>query len=806
MQVTDEEKKALLGGAGYFNDYVIKFPSVTITNETIHQESVSIKQAITGDGDLEFGGCIASTFEFEVSEVLTEELKGQEFTTELLVNNGNAARAKMGTYIAETVTQVNDNDYKKVVGYDAFYKMQDDVSDWYNSFFSNITQTTLKNFRQSLLLHFGVESEVQSLPNDNMTVAKTIDTTSNKITGQALLKMTCVLAGGFGIINRNGKFEITYLTSEPLYPEENLYPEETLYPEDGEFEYIGLNKDGTETFYPEYRSVTYEEYNVQCISCLILKTNKSSITATIGNDMSNPYIISGNYLLYGKTTEELNTIGNNIVNKFTSVVGYRPCDITTDGMAWLDIGSQIALEKKNDDIVAYLFSRELKGIQALTDTISAKGNKYRDNQTSVQDDIEDLKNKDDELDEKTDEISDSIDEVSGNLDDLAEKTTVSLKKTEDSIEAEVIRASNAEGELSGRITVTADAITQEVTRAKGEETKLSGRITLTAEQFSTELSNLSDSTDSRFTQTSNSITAEVTRATNEENSLSSRISITENGISQKVSKGDVCSEINQSSEQITLNSNRLVVNSSNFSLDRSGNGKIGGWNFGNGYMYSNGESFISTHSYTNYYQWNGYPYKSSLYQGKLICGVQTGVVSTGIPTTSYGYCDLSVAGFYSKDLDMSAGYLFAVDVKNGSVTTNTGAFTGSDRRLKTNISEIDEQYANDLIDDLKPSTYRMIDGKRTHSGFIADEVKRTAEKVLGTAENFAAYATVKIDEDKQEYAALRYEEFIAPLTKYCQCLKRDLKQEIEKNQQLQFQLLNLQGEFMILKQQILGGK
>lgn len=547
MQVTDEEKKALLGGAGYFNDYVIKFPSVTITNETIHQESVSIKQAITGDGDLEFGGCIASTFEFEVSEVLTEELKGQEFTAELLVNNGNAARAKMGTYIAETVTQVDDNDYKKVVGYDAFYKMQEDVSDWYNSFFSNITQTTLKNFRQSLLLHFGVESEVQSLPNDNMTVTKNIDTTSNKITGQALLKMTCVLTGGFGIINRDGKFEITYLTSEPLYPEENLYPEETLYPEDGEFEYIGLNEDGAEVVYPEYRSVTYEEYNVQRISCLILKTNKSSITATIGTDTSNPYIISGNYLLYGKTTEELNTIGNNIVNKFTSVVGYRPCEITTDGMAWLDIGSQIALEKKNDDIVAYLFSRELKGIQALTDTISAKGNKYRDNQTSVEDDIEDLKNKDDELDEKTDEISDTIDEVSGNLDDLAEKTTVSLKKNEDSI-------------------------TAEVTRAKGEEANLSARITLTAEEFSSELSNLSDSTSSRFAQTANSITAEVNRATNAESDLSASISL-------KIDKdddGQIISMINESADVITLNSNRLVVNSSNFTLDRYGNVSLSG--------------------------------------------------------------------------------------------------------------------------------------------------------------------------------------------------------------------------------------
>lgn len=779
MQVTDEEKKALLGGAGYFNDYVIKFPTVTITNETIHQESVSIKQAIAGDGDLEFGGCIASTFEFEVSEVLTEELKGQKFTAELLVNNGNAARAKMGTYIAETVTQVDDNDYKKVVGYDTFYKMQDDVSDWYNSFFSNIAQTTLKNFRQSLLLHFGVESEVQSLPNDNMTVTKTIDTTSNKITGQALLKMTCVLAGGFGIINRDGKFEITYLTSEPLYPEENLYPEETLYPEDGEFEYIGLNKDGTETFYPEYRSVTYEEYNVEHISCLILKTNKSSITATIGTDTSNPYIISGNYLLYGKTTEELNTIGNNIVNKFTSVIGYRPCDITTDGMAWLDIGSQIALEKKNDDIVAYLFSRELKGIQALTDTISAKGNKYRDNQTSVEDDIEDLKNKDDELDEKTDEISDSIDEVSGNLDDLAEKTTVSLKKTKDSIEAEVIRASNAEGELSGRITVTADAVNTEVTRAKGAEETLGGRITVTAGE----------------------VTQEVSRATSEENTLRASISL-------KIDKdddGQIISMINESADVITLNSNRLIVNSTNFTLDRNGTGSIGGWQFTNDCIYSKTNATFAS-SGTNYFL-GGWPYKIAMWQGKLICGIQVGSEFTsGPPVTNSGYCDLSVAGFYSKDHKQSNGYLFAVDVLNSSVTTNTGAFTASDRRLKTNINEIDEQYANNLIDDLKPSNYTMIDGKRTHSGFIADEVKQTAEKILGTVDNFAAYATVKIDENKEDYAALRYEEFIAPLVKYCQCLKRDLKQEIERNQQLQFQLLNLQGEFMILKQQILGGK
>lgn len=270
-------------------------------------------------------------------------------------------------------------------------------------------------------------------------------------------------------------------------------------------------------------------------------------------------------------------------------------------------------------------------------------------------------------------------------------------------------------------------------------------------------------------------------------------------INSKVSVGGVCSEINQSSEQIALNSNRLVVNSTNFKLDGSGNGSIGGWHFGNGYMYSDGEAFISTHSRTGYYSWDGFPYKATIMQGKLICGIQSGALDEAVPDTTRGYCDFSVAGIFAKDKKMSSGYLFAVGTENGVVTTNTGAFTASDRRLKTNITEIDEQYANDLIDGLKPSTYTMIDGKRTHSGFIADEVKMTAEKVLGTVDDFAAYATVQIDEDKKDYAALRYEEFIAPLTKYCQCLKRDLKQEIEGNRQLQSELLKLQCEVMTIK-------
>lgn len=860
LNLTDSEKECFYGRGTYFNDYEFNFPDLnfTIANETLHQESVTIKESICDSEDLQLGGCIASSCEFEVSELAGKELAGLEFTARLLVNDGKDAVVKMGKYRVDSAKRVNDKDYRKIVAYDALYDAQIDVSDWYNkvfyivseyeevvavgdiddlwehgdyyidnsgskppwiAFFANgavpeeahdttyldtstgklyeaqntskdennelyrwvevyqckrktttkriYAKTTLKKLRESLLNHLNISFIEQDLINDDVTIERTFDTSdTGEIIGTDILKYICELNAGFGKINRDGKFEVVQLTSAGLYPEETLYPSEDLYPEESNYELLSAEENEA-----NYISVAYEEYETEAITGVIVKSNSDDVGQVVGTK-DNAYMLTGNPLIYNKTSEDLTKIGQNIFAKIKEIT-YRPNTTTLEGLPYLETGDYYILTKNNDDVVSPIFTRTLAGVQALKDTFESKGNKLRINEDTQTSEIMSLQS-------KTMKIQKGVDGLLIEVTDLDENTSSRFEQTASKIEAEVKRASNAEGELSGRITVTADQITQEVTRAKGAEETLSGRITVTAGE----------------------ITQEVSRATSEENTLRASISL-------KIDKdddGQIISMINESADVITLNSNRLVVNSSNFSLDRSGNGKIGGWNFGNGYMYSNGESFISTHSYTNYYQWNGYPYKSSLYQGKLICGVQTGVASTGIPTTSYGYCDLSVAGFYSKDLDMSAGYLFAVDVKNATVTTNTGAFTASDRRLKTNINEIDEQYANDLIDGLKPSNYTMIDGKRTHSGFIADEVKQTAEKILGTVDNFAAYATVKIDEDKEDYAALRYEEFIAPLTKYCQCLKRDLKQEIERNQQLQFQLLNLQGEFMILKQQILGGK
>ena len=75
---------------------------------------------------------------------------------------------------------------------------------------------------------------------------------------------------------------------------------------------------------------------------------------------------------------------------------------------------------------------------------------------------------------------------------------------------------------------------------------------------------------SSITQNATSITSEVTRAKGVEETLYSKITQNANSISTKVTQGDVCSEINQSAEQIVLKGNRVVVESDKWKVNADG--------------------------------------------------------------------------------------------------------------------------------------------------------------------------------------------------------------------------------------------
>jgi hypothetical protein len=118
----------------------------------------------------------------------------------------------------------------------------------------------------------------------------------------------------------------------------------------------------------------------------------------------------------------------------------------------------------------------------------------------------------------------------------------------------------------------------------------------------------------------------------------------------------------------------------------------------------------------------------------------------------------------------------AVWAANGTIQT-------SDERDKTDV--VDAQLGSDFIKSLRPVSYKWIEGgkvdtgnrddegnyiyepvpgTRTHWGFIAQEVKQVVD---AAGVDFGGWVlTDKDDPDSQQ--ALRYDQFIAPLTKALQ--------------------------------------
>lgn len=446
--LTDEQKKVFYE-AGYFIDYRMHFPDLglTIDTDTLHSESVTIKESICDDEDLTLGGCIAFSCEFEVSEIILHDLSKRSFDVTLEVHDeaGNTIlEIPMGCYKVYSAEMVDDKDYKKIVAYDALYDASADVSDWYEGLFpvissnavtktddngteitvivKNYGTTTLKVMRESLLQHLEIPYEEQSLINDDMIVSKSLQPSGDNCTGLMMLKWMCEIHGGFGRMNRNGKFEVTTLQSSGLYPDEDRYPDVDLYPENGNASSVALGISDEEPR-AEYITAKFEEYMTKYITGINVRTEDDDVGCTVGT-AENPYIISGNALLFGKTAAELKPIAENILNVIKDII-YRPNTTELIGLPYVEVGDVYSVEKE-DVVESYVLSRTLSGIQLLRDTYEAKGSETRSN--NVSDSSELIRTK-----AKILKIQKDIDGVRIEMSDLEEETSSQYEQTNNKI-------------------------------------------------------------------------------------------------------------------------------------------------------------------------------------------------------------------------------------------------------------------------------------------------------------------------------------------------------------------------------------
>lgn len=473
-------------------------PWLVIENDRIESESLTITESLSESEDMEFGSCESTMFEIIIADV-TQDIIGREFT--LTVEIGGYEMA-MGIYTVQSFVRQADRRKRKITAYDRMRWFNVDVSNWYNDL---IFPMSLKTFRNSLCNYIGIHQEECDLIFDSLQITKTIE--PQQILGHDVLKSICQINGVFGHVDKMGQLTYIHLQRTGLYPSEDLFPSEELYPSE-----FGGDGNPFETI-SIYKSFSYEDYVVDGISGVTIRDKEGNVGIDVGEG-GNPYVVEGNFFVYGKSATELLAIATNLLNYISDRV-YCPATLDCNGMPWVEVGDGIRIITRDDVVETFVMKRITKGCQSMRDSIESTGSEKREESFGINKQII-------QLEGKTATIIKNVEEVSVRLEDLKAQEEAHFEITTKAITAEVKRAQEAEAALK----IEADRISLEVTNFKKD-------------------------TNARF-------------------------ELTDEAIKTKVTKGTVSSEISQEAGKITLSANRLIVNSTNFKLDGNGNATFSG--------------------------------------------------------------------------------------------------------------------------------------------------------------------------------------------------------------------------------------
>ena len=394
IYVDNNFKYAALNGTAHNELHIEVFgynpdgTNLHIYNRNIVSESMTIEQAICDESDLKFGGCIASSFEIELSN--TPDLTGKYITVWITQTaeaklypgiqafpgtdtypGGMRGRCTFALFSGEVYSCKSSKNHltRKLVAYDRFYwRGSIDCTNWYRNLYSDKVQISLYDLRKAICSKFKLieEYENTALPADSLNV-KMID---GNVTVADLLRMICEFNGVFLFFNGGGNLE-----------------------------YRSLNKDTAATeAYEYYIDVEREDFVKTAYTGVYFNLSKGGWAWNWGSDNESLYFEEDNILITTGYDDpyllgtHLGGLGAALKPNFN--IEYTPLTLQTQCRLWVQLGDRIKLKVKwysletdsngneyskehEDELYSYVLSRKISGIQALKDEITAEGEDVR---------------------------------------------------------------------------------------------------------------------------------------------------------------------------------------------------------------------------------------------------------------------------------------------------------------------------------------------------------------------------------------------------------------------------------------------
>lgn len=776
--------------------WVIDYGDGRIENDDLDQRSIELTESLCSEGELRFGRCEASCLKFRCSNI-AKSLSGEWITASIILNSHEDAPFVVGTYKVESDKLTADRMHRDVVAYDAMHDiLNTDMAGWYNKIFPGMdARVPMRQFRQSFADYFGLsetdpvleilenESLSYGLVNDGLYLQKTIQVgesvetdngeekvsvlSEQPLTGKDVITAICEINGCFCRIGRDGSLHYIYLNQDymGLYPSESLYPGSapehlpqsragSLYPQD---------PDSFEIKRSRCASCKYEDYITKRITKLQIRHGENEVGCVYPEGEltadDNCYIIEANFLVYGKTPEQLLEIARNIYKKIADI-SYRPFNADVRGNLCLEPGDPIRISTKYDIIESYILDRNIKGGHALSDSISSQGaERYSEKANSVNRSIIQLRGRTNTLIRNVDETRSELELLEADTDGRVKTLSSSISQTEKKIELEVSERKEGEESLSSRISQTIDTIDLSVEngdksagikitlKKEGDEEATTkeavGRIDMTGLVSFSNLENSGETTINGGNIVTDSIDASKikTETLYLENELRIR----------RVDSDGVARE-------------RIALWMEDVEGQTAPNVVVGGKNWQTNVVIKDSLDCLSQANF-----------------GANVTMEKTLGVSGDISTSRYVYFDkmgvkrgiaTQTRGGTSANGDLIAGMdadntttLIGAGANSSANTTtklrgnsvvlgSSGAAVTSDERLKNSFKPLDE--FDGVYMDIEPCAFKYNNGTsgRYHFGAKAQDVKSALEKHGYTTQDFGGFVQMSDDPENEDYCGV----------------------------------------------------
>lgn len=402
--VSDATKAAWAAGT-IDKDIKITVGTTVLTADHIVGNSFSLDESIMASDSLEFVGCIAKSCSFQTDALNGINLKGKSCSVQ--VRAGLTDWITIFTGTIEESSKKGFKGLKSITAYDVFYRLsQADACDWWN----NLGKTILTNAFVSFLHTFNVpyNPAAISFRNAYITCFGGSKRKAKRLTALDFLKHVCQINGCVGYTDGYGRFGVKYIdviAQQRLYPADSLFPSDYIFPSDYDSGSVGFS-----TVIPYYQSLEYEDYYIKQINKVTLRDSSEDEGVSYPYVGDNNYIIQGNIFVYDQSGMAKMDIAHEIYS-MTDRANFRPFNVKTFAMPWLECGDRVTCYDTNDqgvteEITFIIMSRKMSGDQMMWDTYSAEGEQdQRIFITDIQSQIDDLQ----------EQISDMQDTEDGSL-------------------------------------------------------------------------------------------------------------------------------------------------------------------------------------------------------------------------------------------------------------------------------------------------------------------------------------------------------------------------------------------------------